>query len=209
MTDHATASESHHAASNPDTPAEPDGFERDGSVSSPLHLLEWAARHRDDFKPPVGNKYLYSGRDFFAMVIGGPNARNDFHKVDSEEFFIQIKGDIVVKTWKDGKIVDHLVREGETFFIPANVPHAPCRPADTLGLVVERRRPEGEIEHQIFYCENCGHLVHDQAFDCKDIVVHFRDAMEAFWADDSRNQCGNCGTRVTKPGPYVIPDGIE
>ena len=51
--------------------------------------------------------------------------------------------------------------------------------------------------------------MHDEAFDCKDIVVHFRDAMEAFWADDSRNQCGECGTRVTKPGPYVIPDGIR
>ncbi|MCP4497404.1 MAG: hypothetical protein GY825_11570, partial [Phycisphaeraceae bacterium] len=104
MTDHATASS--HATSNPDTPTEPDGFEGDGSVSGPLHLLEWAARHQADFQPPVGNKYLYSGRDFFAMVIGGPNARNDFHKVDSEEFFIQIKGDIVVKTWEDGKIVD-------------------------------------------------------------------------------------------------------
>jgi 3-hydroxyanthranilate 3,4-dioxygenase len=197
------------ATANPETPLEPDGFDADGSVSGPLHLMKWAESHKEDFQPPVGNKYLYSGRDFFTMVIGGPNARNDFHKVDSEEFFIQLKGDIVLKTWEDGRIVDHLIREGETFFIPANVPHAPCRPADTLGLVVERRRPEGEIEHQIFYCENCGHLVHDEAFDCKDIVVHFRDAMEAFWTDDSKNKCGKCGTRVTKPGPYVIPGDLR
>ena len=74
-----------------------------------------------------------------------------------------------------------------------------------VGLVIERRRPEGEIEHQIFYCEKCGALVHDQAFDCKDIVVHFRDAMEAFWNDDTRNQCPECGHRVTKPGPYELP----
>jgi 3-hydroxyanthranilate 3,4-dioxygenase len=204
MTDHAAAA--HRALANPDTPNEPDGFEPDGSVSVPIDLMSWVDANRASFQPPVGNKYLYSGRDFFAMVIAGPNARNDFHKVDSEEFFIQLKGDIVVKTWEDGRIIEHCVREGETFFIPPNVPHAPCRPPDTLGLVVERRRPAGEIEHQIFYCENCGSLVHDQAFDCKDIVQHFRDAMESFWADDSRNACPDCGTRVLKPGPYELPE---
>ena len=187
-------------------PKEPNGFNGDGFVMPPINLLDWTEKHKADFQPPVGNKYLFSGTDFFVMVIGGPNARNDFHMTDSEEFFYQIKGDIVVKTYENGCIVDHVLREGDTFFIPPNVPHAPCRPADTLGLVVERRRPEGEIEHQIFYCENCGALVHDQAFDCKDIVVHFRDAMEAFWADDTRNRCGACGTRVEKPGPYELPE---
>ena len=49
-------------------------------------------------------------------------------------------------------------------------------------------------------------MVHDQAFDCKDIVVHFRDAMEAFWADEDRNQCSECGARVEKPGPYELPE---
>lgn len=202
MTDTSAA---RRTATNPDTPEVPDGREADGRTSPPLDLLAWVEANKGDFQPPVGNKYLYSGRDFFVMIIGGPNARNDFHKVDSEEFFHQLKGDIVVKTWEDGEIVEHLVREGETFFIPPNVPHAPCRPANTLGLVVERRRPAGEIEHQIFYCESCGTLVHDQAFDCKDIVQHFRDAMEAFWADDTRNACPSCGDRVTKPGPYELP----
>src|SRR2546430_6900283 len=35
-------------------------------------------------------------------------------------------------------------REGETFFIPPNVPHAPVRPPDTLGVVIERRRRSEE-----------------------------------------------------------------
>ena len=206
MTDASTA---HRDPTNPDTPDVPDGRESDGRTSDALNLLECVEAHRGDFRPPVGNKYLYSGRDFFVMIVGGPNARNDFHKVDSEEFFHQLKGDIVVKTWEKGEIVDNLVREGETFFIPPTVPHAPCRPADTLGLVVERRRPAGEIEHQIFYCESCGTLVEDQAFDCKDIVQHFRDAMEAFWADDTRNACPSCGQRVLKPGPYELPDRLR
>jgi 3-hydroxyanthranilate 3,4-dioxygenase len=165
----------------------------------PINLGKWIEQHRHEMKPPVSNKYLYDGEDFFVMIINGPNARNDFHQTNSEEFFYQLKGDIVVRIVEDGKIKDIPVREGETFFIPGNVPHSPTRPPNTLGLVVERRRPPGEMEHLQFYCDNCHALVEDIEFDCKDIVEHFRQAMEDFWADPKRSTCRNCGTRVTKP----------
>ena len=194
---------------NPDTPNEGNGIEADGSVTTPMHLMNWIAEHQADFQPPVSNKYLYSGKDFFVMIIAGPNARNDFHQTDSEEFFMQLKGDIIVKTHESGKIVDHVVREGETFFIPPEVPHAPCRPAGTLGLVVERRRPAGELEHQIFYCDKCHALVEDNEFDCADIVDAFKKAMEDFWADPERSTCKSCGQRVPKPGPFVMPEGLS
>ena len=113
-------------------------------VQPPIDLNNWIEENSHLFKPPVSNRYLYDGRDFFVMVIKGPNARNDFHLVDSEEYFYQLKGDIKVRIREGDRIVDHLVREGETFFIPPNVPHAPVRPPDTLGVVVERRRPAGE-----------------------------------------------------------------
>src|SRR5213082_3961285 len=119
------------------------------SVQPAINLTGWIEENRDKFKPPVSNRYLYDGRDFFVMVIKGPNARNDFHLVDSEEYFYQLKGDIKVRIREGDRIVDHLVREGETFFIPPNVPHSPQRPPDTIGVVVERRRPPGEHEHVI------------------------------------------------------------
>ena len=106
-----------------------------------------------------------------------------------------------VRIREDDRIVDHLVREGETFFIPPNVPHAPVRPPDTIGIVVERRRPPGEHEHVIFYCDNCGALVEDIDFDCADIVNHFSQAMLDFWKDDARRTCKNCGHKVPKPEP--------
>tara|TARA_B100001059_G_C17834045_1_gene586688 strand:+ start:1587 stop:2183 length:597 start_codon:yes stop_codon:yes gene_type:complete len=171
------------------------------SVQKPLNIAKWVEDHIDDFKPPVGNKYLYEGEDFFVMVIGGPNARNDFHKTASEEYFYQFKGDICVQTIEDGRIVNHLIREGETFFIPANVPHAPQRPPETIGIVVERNRPAGETEHQQFYCPTCNELAWDEQFDCEDIVEHFRDSMESFWADPVRSTCNHCGTRIPKPAP--------
>ena len=167
----------------------------------PINLKKWVEQHRHEMVPPVSNKYLYDGEDFFVMLINGPNARNDFHQTNSEEFFHQLQGDIVVRIVEDGKIQDVPVREGETFFVPGNVPHSPTRPPNTLGLVVERRRPPGELEHLQFYCDKCHALVEDIEFDCKDIVVHFRQAMEDFWADARRSTCKNCGTRVTKPKP--------
>ncbi|RLS88159.1 MAG: 3-hydroxyanthranilate 3,4-dioxygenase [Planctomycetota bacterium] len=166
---------------------------------APFNLLDWVGANSEQFRPPVGNKYLYSGRDFFVMIIKGPNARNDFHKVNSEEFFIQLQGDVSVKTIEDGVVKVHAIREGEVFFIPPNVPHSPQRGPNTLGLVVERRRPQGEPEHIIFFCEKCNTLVYDKVFDCKDIVQHFAQAMEDFWADEALSTCKCCGNRIRKP----------
>ncbi len=185
-------------------------------VAPPINLMQWVeeARKAGDFKPPVSNKYLYDGEDFFVMLIGGPNARNDFHVTNSEEFFHQLKGDIVVRVIEDDaqggtRIRDIVVREGETVFIPGNVPHSPTRPPGTLGMVVERRRPDGEMEHLQFYCENCHELVHDLEFDCKDIVKHFSQAMKEFWNDAELSTCKNCGTRVEpgKPVKRITVDG--
>lgn len=167
----------------------------------PVDLVAWVAKHAADFKPPVGNKYLYDGKDFFVMVIGGPNARNDFHLTNSDEYFFQFKGDMVIIIRDDDGLKHVPIREGETFFVPGGVPHAPQRSPGTVGVVVERRRPVGETEHQQFYCQNCHALVHDQEFDCDDIVEHFAQAMEDFWADEARATCQSCGTRITKPAP--------
>ena len=95
-----------------------------------MKLQGWIDENRHLLKLPVGNRYMYSGNDFFVMIVGGPNARNDFHITASEEFFYQIKGDITVRIREDGKIVDHQIKEGETFFIPSKVPHSPQRPAN-------------------------------------------------------------------------------
>jgi 3-hydroxyanthranilate 3,4-dioxygenase len=171
------------------------------ATASPLNLKAWVEENRHLLKPPVGNKYLYQGEDFFVMVVGGPNARNDFHITKSEEFFYQVKGDITVRIRENGKIIDHKIREGDTFFIPPNLPHSPQRPPGTIGMVVERTRPPGELEHLVFYCEGCGELVHDIEFDCKDIVNHFKQTMEEFWQNDQKRTCQKCGKKVEKPVP--------
>jgi len=167
----------------------------------PININQWIETNRHLLRPPVGNKVVYQDGEFVIMVVGGPNARKDFHVDPAEEFFYQLEGDIKVRVREGERIVDHIVREGETFFIPANVPHSPQRPPNTLGVVVERRRPPGEKEHVIFYCENCGALVEDIHFDCADIVQHFSQAMLDFWNNDARRTCKKCGTKVPQPEP--------
>ena len=95
-------------------------------------------------------------REFIVMVIGGPNARTDYHVNQGEEFFYQVEGNIVLKVIDDGKPVDIPIKEGEIFLLPGGVPHSPQRPAGSIGLVVERRRKPGELDAFHWYCQGCG-----------------------------------------------------
>ena len=47
--------------------------------------------------PPVGNKRVFHDGDFIIMVVGGPNARKDYHVDPAEEFFYQLEGDMVLR----------------------------------------------------------------------------------------------------------------
>ncbi len=70
----------------------------------PFNLQQWIDENRDLLKPPIGNKNLYKqAGDFIVMIVGGPNARKDYHFNESEELFYQIEGDILVKVQLDGK----------------------------------------------------------------------------------------------------------
>ena len=61
-----------------------------------------------------------------------------------EEFFYQLKGDMVLKVHDEGKFYDVPIREGEVFLLPAHVRHSPQRPQKgSIGLVVEPARPLG------------------------------------------------------------------
>ena len=82
------------------------------SVRRPFNFQKWIDENRELLKPPVGNKCVYTeSEDFIIMVVGGPNSRKDYHYNETEEFFYQIKGDIVVRIQEDGKAVDVPVKE--------------------------------------------------------------------------------------------------
>ena len=168
-----------------------------------FNLHEWIEKNRDRLKPPVGNDQLWKDEnpDFMVMVVGGPNTRKDYHVDESEEFFYQVEGDITLKIVEDGEKRDVHIKEGDVFLLPPGIPHSPQRPADTIGLVVERKRKEGELDGFVWYCDNCGEKIHEEFMVLTDITTQLKPVFEKFWADESARTCGKCGDVLQPPPP--------
>jgi 3-hydroxyanthranilate 3,4-dioxygenase len=164
------------------------------TVKLPFNLLDWIERHRAELRPPVCNKQLYAGEEFIVQVVGGPNSRTDYHHDEGPELFYQIEGDMLLKTVQDGKLVDVPIREGEIFLLPPRVPHSPQRFADTVGIVVERRRAPGELDGFMWFCPNCGAKLHEEFLHVSDIVTDLPPVFERFYASENARTCKRCGT---------------
>lgn len=170
-------------------------------VIPPINLKKWVDEHRELLKPPVGNKMIWQDAEFLVMAVGGPNQRKDFHVEDGEEFFYQVEGDITVRIIEDGKVRDVPIREGEVFLLPAGIPHSPQRPANTVGLVIERRRQEGERDHLRWFCDGCGEMLYDASFELVDLGKQLKPVIEDFYADVAKRTCRKCGTVMAVPAP--------
>ncbi len=159
----------------------------------PINFKEWIEKNREFLKPPVGNRCVYQDAEFIIMVVGGPNNRADFHINQSEEFFYQIEGDIVLRLREGREIVDMPIKEGEIFLLPPKVPHSPQRPANTVGLVIERQRREGENDGFVWYCEQCGVKVFEKFFFLTDIVKQLPPVFAEFYDNGKNAICKKCG----------------
>ena len=169
-------------------------------IARPFNFQQWIADHRHLLRPPVGNQQVYlDNQDFIVMVVGGPNARKDYHVDAGEELFFQQEGTMTVKIIEDGRPVDVEINAGEMFLLPGGVPHSPRRPAGTIGLVLERYRRPGELDGFQWYCENCGHKLHEEFAEITDIVAQLPPIMDRFWADDDLRTCRVCGTYMEAP----------
>ena len=165
----------------------------------PFNFREWIDSHRHLLKPPVGNKLLFPVGDFILMVVGGPNARSDFHVDPGEEFFYQLEGDMTLRTLQDGRIVDIPIRQGDVFLLPPTVPHSPQRLPDTVGMVVERRRRPGEQDGLQWYCESCNHKLYEEFFELTNIETQFPPVFQRFYDSLEHRTCRNCGTVAAVP----------
>lgn len=169
-------------------------------VTKPFNFKKWIDEHRHLLKPPVMNQVVYTGNaDFIVMVVGGPNKRKDFHFNETEEFFYQLEGNIVVKIVEDGKVVDMNINEGDIFLLPARTPHSPRRPENSVGLVMEVKRPEGMNDGFQWYCESCGNFLHEEKLPVKDIVKDLPVVMEKFYSNLELRTCKKCGSVFEPP----------
>ena len=156
-------------------------------------LWGWIEDNRHAFEPPVGNKVVWEDSQFTAMIIRGPNARRDFHVDPSDEIFYMLKGDMVLEFMQEGRRESQIIREGGLLLVPAFTPHAPHRPADTWGLVVEIKRQPGQTESLVWFCEQCDATLHEVTMHVGDIEKDLKAAIERFDASLELRTCRRCG----------------
>lgn len=173
------------------------------AIQRPFNFKKWIDEHRHLLKPPVGNKQVYEDAEFIVMVVGGPNARKDYHWEEGEEFFYQLEGDITVKIQEDGKAVEVPIKEGEIFLLPARVPHSPIRPENSVGLVIERKRNQDEQDGLLWFCDNCNHKLYDEYFHLNSIEKDFLPVFRKFYASEELRTCDECGTVMEQDPRFV------
>jgi len=168
----------------------------------PFNFRQWIDDHRHLLKPPVGNQVVYKDNDdFIVMVVGGPNARKDFHCNEGEELFYQLEGDIVLRIFDEEaqEIVDMPIRQGDMFLLPPKVPHSPQRSAGSVGLVIERYRRDGEKDGFMWFCEACHHKLYEEYLDLTDIVAQLPPLMKRFYDDEEKRTCSQCDAVMAPP----------
>lgn len=146
------------------------------------------------------------------MVVGGPNARTDYHINSTPEFFYQYRGSMLLKT-VDTSVTppvfqDIPIHEGSLFLLPANTPHCPVRFKDTVGIVLEVPRNDGIVDAMKWYCKNCTSIVWEKQFVCTDLGTQVKEVVEEFKADQEKRTCKSCGTiaeSAFKEGEIVQP----
>jgi 3-hydroxyanthranilate 3,4-dioxygenase len=128
------------------------------------------------------------------MILAGPVLRADYHDDPFDEFFFQLKGDMVLKTIEDGKHRDIPISEGSVFLLPPHVPHSPQRPEPgSIGLVVERPRPAGVVDGFEWYCPDCATRVHRCDFHLDDMATERPRLFGAYYDHIANGSCPQCG----------------
>ena len=116
---------------------------------------------------------------------------------------------MMLKVVDGDRFRDIIIREGDMFLLPPNTPHNPVRFADTVGIVLEQKRPEGSVDRMRWYCQACAAIVHEASFHCTDLGTQIKAAVEAFKSSDELRTCGKCGELADwcpKPGSIQDPN---
>ena len=170
-------------------------------IRKPFNLNQWIADNRAILQPPIANKNLYlDSGDYIVMIVGGPNARNDYHYNETEELFYQLEGTIYINIQEDGQKTTLELGPGDMFLLPAKTPHSPIRTENSVGLVIERKRENiGLKDGLLWFCEQCNHKLHEVYFELNNIETDFLPYFNDFYADINHRTCSKCQSVLPNP----------
>lgn len=174
-------------------------------INKPFNLNKWIEQNRDLLKPPVGNKNVYKeSEDYIVMVVGGPNARKDYHYNETEELFYQLEGKIEIHVQENGEKKTMQLEPGDMYLHPGKIPHSPVRNEGSIGLVVERMRigEEGE-DGLLWFCDNCNNKLYEVYFPLTDIETDFLKHFKHFYQNEKLRTCKKCGTVMEADERFV------
>ncbi|XP_051946524.1 3-hydroxyanthranilate 3,4-dioxygenase-like [Xyrauchen texanus] len=168
-----------------------------------VNIDNWIEQNERSFLPPVCNKLMFFYQ-LNIMYVGGPNTRKDYHIEEGEELFYQVRGDMVLKVIENGKHKDVHIREGEMFLLPARIPHSPQRQANTVGLVVERRRLHSETDCLRYFVDNSTDVLFERWFYCENLGTQLVPIIKEFM-DSKQKKTGKPDTaEPITPAPYPL-----
>lgn len=167
------------------------------------NVSEWIEENKSSFLPPVCNKLMYNDQ-LKIMFIGGPNVRKDYHMEEGEEWFYQLKGDMVLKIMEKGKHKDVVIKEGECFRLPPRIPHSPQRFENTVGLVIERERSTDERDGLRYYVDNSTDILWEEWFYCYDLGTQLGPVIKKFFASEEYKTGQPPKDKVFGPPPFEL-----
>lgn len=92
---------------------------------------------------------------------------------------------------------DMPIKEGEMFLLPSNTPHNPVRFADTIGIVIEMRRPDASVDRLRWYCPEEIHksptIIREDAFHVTDLGTQLKPLISSWMQNEELRKCPSCG----------------
>ena len=178
------------------------------AITPPFNLNKWIDENRSLLKPPVGNKNIYvNSGDYIVMIVAGPNARKDYHYNETEELFYQLEGEITVVIQEDGIRKEMKMSAGDMYLHPAKIPHSPIRSANSIGLVIEKKRAgKGFTDGLLWHCDHCNHKLHEVYFELHNIEKDFLPHFKHFYNSKKLRTCTNCGTTMETDSRFIDKD---
>jgi 3-hydroxyanthranilate 3,4-dioxygenase len=156
-----------------------------------FNLKQWVDENRGNWGQ---RRTIWEDSDFIAFVTRGPNSRTDFHIDPGEEIFYQREGELnlhYMTPEQNHEIA--VIKGGELFLLPANVPHSPRRGEGSWTFVIERRRRPDELDRFVWYCEKCGTKLYETTIRFDDPTDAVKRANDSMKTNKEMRTCPRCG----------------